>query len=326
MNLAIAGVGNNITALVQGVYYYQALASTHPQADLPGIRRPVIDDIPVDGLDFVAAYDVTAGKVGADLAEAIFAAPNNYPRLEVRVPTQNVVVEQGVVEDGDRDEQIERIAKSLSEAQAEVLLYSLPAGRKWAAEMYAEAALAAGVALVNCTPDVIARDRALLARYTEANLPLVGDDLASHFGTSVVHKSLLKLLADRGLTLTSSYQFNLGGNQDFQNLNAGGTEKKQSKLNALSVGAEAQQKVHMMPFGYVPQLADQKVAHLNIEGMGWAGTPITVDLKLKVQDSSNAAGVIIDLVRFAAARRRAQQGGFVDEASSLLKSPPGTPA
>ncbi len=155
-------------------------------------------------------------------------------------------------------------------------------------------------------------------------MPLIGDDLASHFGTSVVHGALLRLLEERGLTLVSSYQVNLGGNQDFQNLRDRGAEKRQSKLNALSAAESTPSKVHMMPFGYEPQLGDQKVAHVNIEGLGWAGTPISLDLRLKVHDSSGAAGVTIDLIRFAASARRSGIGGFVEGAESLLKSPPGT--
>jgi myo-inositol-1-phosphate synthase len=142
----------------------------------------------------------------------------------------------------------------------------------------------------------------------------------------VVHRSLLRLLAERGLTLVSSYQFNLGGNQDFQNLSESGTEKRQSKLNALSADESTLNRIHMMPFGYVPQMGDVKVAHVNIEGIGWARTPVSLDVKLKVHDSSGAAGVTVDLIRFAASARRSSAGGFVEEAEGLLKSPPGTRA
>jgi myo-inositol-1-phosphate synthase len=163
-------------------------------------------------------------------------------------------------------------------------------------------------------------------RFVAAALPLLGDDLASHFGTSVVHKSLLRLPAERGLTLVSSYQFNLGGNLDFQNLRESGTEKRQSKLNALPADESTLNRVHMVPFGYVPHMGDEKVAHVNIEGIGWAGTPVSLDLKLKVHDSSGAAGVTVDLIRFAASARRSSAGGFVEEAEGLLKPPPGTRA
>jgi myo-inositol-1-phosphate synthase len=151
-------------------------------------------------------------------------------------------------------------------------------------------------------------------------MPLLGDDLASQFGTSVVHNALLRLLEERGLTLVSSYQVNLGGTEDFRNLVENSNTKKQSKLNALS----AADKVELAPLGYLPQLRSQKVAHLNIEAQGWGETAISLDVKLKVHDPSGAAGVNIDLVRMAASALRAGRGGYLAEASSLLKSPPGT--
>ncbi|MFI7072972.1 hypothetical protein [Micromonospora sediminicola] len=203
---------------------------------------------------------------------------------------------------------------------AEVLLYSAPSGRPGIARAYAEAALRAGVAFVNTTSDPVARDPELLDRFAAAGLPLVGDDLASQFGTSVVHAALLRLLAERGLTLVSSYQVNLGGTEDFRNLVQNANTKKQSKLNAL--GSD---RVEMAPLGYLPHLGSRKVAHLNIEARGWGETAVSLDVRLTVDDPSGAAGVNIDLVRMAAAARRAGRGGQLAEAASLLKSPPGTP-
>jgi myo-inositol-1-phosphate synthase len=202
---------------------------------------------------------------------------------------------------------------------AEVVPYSAPSGRPSIALAYAEAALAAGAAFINTTSDPIARDVGLLARFAAAGLPVIGDDLASQFGTSVLHRTLLRLLEERGLTLVSSYQVNLGGTEDFRNLAENPNTKKQSKLNA--VGSDV---VQMAPLGYLPQLGPEKVAHLNIEARGWGGTPVSLDVKLKVHDPSGAAGVNIDLIRLAADALRSGRGGYVAEAASLLKSPPGT--
>jgi myo-inositol-1-phosphate synthase len=231
-------------------------------------------------------------------------------------------VEEGITEQDGRA--FQRVVSRLREAQAEVLLYSLPTGLQWAATAYARAALEAGVAFVNCTPEIVARSPELLAEFAAAGVPLIGDDLASHLGTSVVHRALLGLLAERGLSLASSYQLNIGGNEDFRNLRERGASKRQSKLNALAQEGVDTTKVEVIPSaGYVSHLRDHKVAILNIEGLGWAGTPVSVDLKLKVQDSSNAAGVIIDLIRIAAAAGRDRRGGFAAAAVGVLKSPAG---
>jgi myo-inositol-1-phosphate synthase len=203
---------------------------------------------------------------------------------------------------------------------AEVLLYSAPSGRPHTARAYAEVALRAGAAFVNTTSDPVARDDALRGRFERAGLPLIGDDLASQFGSSVVHRALLRLVEERGLTLVSSYQVNLGGTEDFRNLVENPNTKQRSKLNA--VGSD---RVQMAPLGYLPHLRSEKVAHLNIEAQGWGGTGISLDVHLKVHDPSGAAGVNIDLVRFAADALRNGRGGYLEEAAALLKSPPGTP-
>ncbi|MEV4915838.1 hypothetical protein AB0K47_03340 [Streptomyces tirandamycinicus] len=321
--VAVAGIGNNISALAQGIRYYAKLdAEGVAPGALPGIRRADIGGLAVHDVELVAAYDIDSRKVGSDLHEAVLQAPNNYPRLAVDMPPSGVLVEQGISRDEDLDEATRRVAESLRASDAEVLLYSLPTGLQWAATAYAEAALAAGVSFVNCTPEFVGRDESIHARYVSAGVPLIGDDLASHFGTSVVHRSLLKLFTERGITLGSSYQLNLGGNEDFRNLREQGASKRESKLNALAQEGVALDDVEIIPSaGYVAHLQDHKVAYLNIEGMGWANTPVEVDLKLRVQDSSNAAGVIIDLIRIAAASSRVGEKGFVPAAAPLLKSP-----
>ncbi|MET8350639.1 MULTISPECIES: inositol-3-phosphate synthase [unclassified Micromonospora] len=308
VRVAVAGVGNNTSALVQGIALYRQTGS------LVGVRRPMIDGLGVADIDFVAAFATSAEKIGKDLTEAIFVAPNNFPRLDCDLPRADVPVTRGLVDATE----VDRVAAAL--AGAEVLLYSAPSGRPETARAYAEAACKAGVAFVNTTSDAIARDPMWGERFQEAGLPLLGDDLASQFGTSVVHNALLRLLEERGLTLVSSYQVNLGGTEDFRNLVENSNTKKQSKLNALS----AADKVELAPLGYLPHLKSQKVAHLNIEAQGWGETAISLDVKLKVHDPSGAAGVNIDLIRMAASALRAGRGGYLAEASSLLKSPPGT--
>lgn len=308
VRVAVAGAGNNTSALVQGIAFYRQTGS------LSGIRSPMIDGLGVGDIDFVAAFAISEQKIGKDLTEAIFMPPNNFPRLDCDLPKANVSVTRGLV-DGN---EVDRVAAAL--AGAEVLLYSAPSGRPETARAYAEAACEAGVAFINTTSDAIARDPIWTSRFEAAGLPLLGDDLASQFGTSVVHNTLLRLLEERGVTLVSSYQVNLGGTEDFRNLVENPNTKKQSKLNALT----AADKVQLAPLGYLSHLKSQKVAHLNIEAQGWGGTAVSLDVKLKVHDPSGAAGVNIDLIRIAASALRGGRGGYPVEASSLLKSPPGT--
>ncbi|MEU8129442.1 inositol-3-phosphate synthase [Micromonospora sp. NPDC049049] len=308
VRVAVVGVGNNTSALVQGLALYRQSGS------LVGIRRPTIDGIGVGDIDIVAAFATSEEKVGRDLTEAIFLAPNNFPRLDCGLPTAGVPVTKGLVAATEGP----RVAAAL--AGAEVLLYSAPSGRPEIAQAYAEAAHTAGVAFINTTADPVARDPRRMERFEAAGLPLLGDDLASQFGTSVLHKALLRLLEERGLTLVSSYQVNLGGTEDFRNLVENPDTKMRSKLNALS-GAGS---VEVAPLGYLPHLASQKVAHLNLEAQGWGATAVSLDVKLKVHDPSGAAGVNIDLIRIAASALRDGRGGHSAEATSLFKSPPGT--
>ncbi|MET8909963.1 inositol-3-phosphate synthase [Micromonospora sp. NPDC004551] len=305
--VAVVGVGNNTSALVQGLNFYRRTGS------LVGIHRPEVAGLGVGDVDVVAAFAISDAKVGRDLHEAIFLPPNNFPRLDAELPPSGVTVQRGLVDATE----IERLAQSLE--GAEVLLYSAPSGRPETARAYAEAALAAGVAFVNTTSDAVAREASRLERFTTAGVPLIGDDLASQFGSSVVHRALLRLLEERGLTLVSSYQVNLGGTEDFRNLVENPNTKQQSKANA--VGSD---KVQMAPLGYLSHLGSQKIAHLNVEAQGWGGTEVSLDVRLKVHDPSGAAGVNIDLVRMAAGALRAGRGGYLPEAAALLKSPPGT--
>jgi myo-inositol-1-phosphate synthase len=314
VKVAVVGVGNNVSALVQGIALHRATGS------LVGIRRPVLDGLAVADIDFVAAFATSPEKIGTDLCEAIFLPPNNFPRLASELPLSGVTVRRGL-SDSDPAE-VERVAGDL--AGAEVVLYAAPSGRLQTAHAYAGAALRAGAAFVNTTSDAVARDPRLLEQYAAAGLPLLGDDLASQFGTSVVHHALLRLLEERGLTLTSSYQVNLGGTEDFRNLVENSSTKHQSKLNALAAEGAAADRVQMAPLGYLPHLRSHKVAHINIEAQAWGETSVSVDVKLKVHDPSGAAGVNVDLIRMAASALRQRRAGYPAEATPLLKSPPGT--
>lgn len=305
--VAVVGVGNNTSALVQGILFYRNTGS------LVGVHRPEIAGLGVGDIDFVAAFAISDGKVGRDLHEAILMPPNNFPRIEAELPPSGVTVRRGLVDSTE----VQRVARELE--RAEVLLYSAPSGRTETARAYAEAALLAGVAFVNTTSDPIARDPFWLKRFEDARRPLLGDDLASQIGASAVHRALLRLLEERGITLVSSYQVNLGGTEDIRNLVENPSTKKQSKLNAL--GSD---KVQLAPLGYLPHLRSQKVAHLNIEARGWGEAEVSLEVRLKVDDPAGAAGVNIDLIRIAATALRAGRGGYPVEASALLKSPPGT--
>ena len=313
VRVAVVGVGNNISALVQGIALYRATGS------LAGIRTPVLDGMGVGDIEFVAAFAISPERIGRDLADAIFLPPNNFPRLTAELPLTGVTVRRGLTDAAEA----ERVAAEL--AGAEVVLYAAPSGRPETARAYAQAALLAGAAFINTTSDSVARDRQWLDRFAAAGLPLVGDDLTSQFGTSVVHHALLRLLKERGLTLTSSYQVNLGGTEDFRNLVEHGNTKLQSKLNALDADGTAPDLVQVAPLGYLPRLNSHKVAHINIEAQAWGETPVSLDVKLKVHDPSGGAGVIIDLIRMAASALRQRRGGYPAEAAPLLKSPPGTP-
>ncbi|RSN09234.1 inositol-3-phosphate synthase [Nonomuraea sp. WAC 01424] len=316
VRVAVVGVGNNVSALVQGIALYRASGS------VAGIRRPVLEGLGVGDVDFVAAFATSPEKVGRDLSEVIFLPPNNYPRIIGELPLSGVTVCRGITDAADGAE-VDRVAAEL--AGAEVVLYAAPSGRPETALAYAEAALRAGkAAFVNTTSDPVARDPQVLDRFAAAGLPLLGDDLTSQFGTSIVHHALLRLLEERGLTLTSSYQVNLGGTEDFRNLVEHGEGKMRSKLNALTSQGEAPDLVEVAPLGYLPHLKSHKVAHINIEAQAWGETTVSLDVKLKVHDPSGAAGVNIDLIRMAAGASRQHRGGYLDEAASLLKSPPGT--
>jgi myo-inositol-1-phosphate synthase len=338
VKLAVVGVGNNISALVQGVYLYQKKyeEANNASMNFPGVSLEQIGGLKVTDIEFVAAIDVNENKVNKDISKAIFAEPNNYPKLDVELNDLGVPVYPGVTLDGIPDHLLDnckgikqseesdkdKIVKYLIDSGAEVLLYSLPTNSKQCANFYSECSLEAGVAFVNCTPDIVGRNETLINAYRERGVPLLGDDLASQIGSSILQREILQLLTKRGLNLTEAYQINVGGNTDFKNLMVNGHLKNESKKNALSGEMINTDLIEVIPSaGVLKQLNDQKVCFMSMSAQGWGYTPITIDLKLVVQDSSNAAGVIIDLVRIAALARRNKMGGFIDCAAYFLKSP-----
>lgn len=335
IRVAVAGIGNNVSALVQGIHYYLSKPVKSDEEAQPGLSRPSVGGYTVRDVDFVAAFDINRDKIGKRLDEAIFIPPNNYPSLDVEVPPSATIVRAGPILDGapphlaekfhthNEDVSEQGIVGALAQSGADVLLYSLPTGAQRAADFYARCALKARVAFVNCTPETVAQNPEVLAQFREAGLPILGDDLASHMGSSVIHKTLLKLFLDRGIEIENSYQLNTGGNMDFKNLTKQGGSKARSKKNALKDVIADTSKVEIIPSaGYIPSLGDHKVAFMKINGLGWGGAKVVLDVTLTVLDSSNAAGVIIDLIRVAALARDAGIGGFVDGAGYLLKSPP----
>jgi len=335
IRVAIAGVGNCASSLVQGVSYYRdALA----EEVVPGLMHVVLGGYHVGDLDFVAAFDVDAGKVGTDLGKAIFAGQNNTIRF-AEVGDLGVTVERGPTLDGLGRYYREVVEESpappvdvigvLRRSGADVLVAYLPVGSEAAQRHYAEAALAAGVAFVNAIPVFIASDPVWAARFTAAGVPIVGDDIKSQVGSTIVHRVLTRLFEDRGLALDHTYQLNVGGNMDFRNMleRERLESKKLSKTQAVTSQIEhtplPDDDVHIGPSDHVPWLADRKWAYIRMEGRNFGDVPLNLELKLEVWDSPNSAGVIIDAVRCAkVALDRGIGGPLVGPSAYFMKSPP----
>jgi len=345
VRVAIAGVGSCASALVQGVAYYTA----HDPEKSPGLMHARIGPYAIADVEFVAAFDVDARKVGRPLGEAIFALPNRTAIFQrdlaagggIRPPS--ACVEMGPVLDGvaehmasyPADESF-RIASSpavdvaavLRAARADVLVNYLPVGAERATWHYAEACLEAGVALVNCIPVFVASDPAWAARFERAGLPVIGDDVKSQLGATIVHRSLARLFSDRGVELERTYQLNTGGNTDFLNMleRSRLESKKRSKTESVQSQLDSPlnpAKIHVGPSDYVAWQGDNKLAFIRMEGRGFGGQPIEVELRLSVQDSPNSAGVVIDAVRCAKLARDRGLAGAIDAASAwFMKSPP----
>jgi len=334
IRLAIAGVGNCASSLVQGLTYYR---DADPTDAVPGLMHVDLGGYHIRDIEVVAAFDVDADKVGVDVAKAIFSGPNNTIRF-AEVGALGVTVQRGPTFDGfgeyytqvceESPQEPVDVAAVLREARADVLVSYLPVGSEQAQKHYAQACLDAGVAFVNAIPVFIASDPVWAARFTEAGVPIVGDDIKSQVGATIVHRTLARLFEDRGTTVDHTYQLNFGGNMDFMNMleRSRLRSKKLSKTRSVTSQIESgisDHDVHIGPSDHVPWLDDRKWAFIRLEGRNFGDVPLTVELKLEVHDSPNSAGVIIDAVRCAKlAADRGLGGPVLSACQYFMKTPP----
>ena len=334
INVAIIGVGNYASALIQGIEKYKDATN---KDSIPGLMHPVLGKYGLSNIKVVAAFDVDSNKVGLDLSKAIFAKPNNLLKF-AEVPKTGVIVQRGMTHDGigkftsgiikKADGSTSDIVKILVENKVDVVINYLPVGSEQATKWYVEQVLAAGCAFVNCIPVFIAREDYWQKRFKDKGLPIVGDDIKSQVGATIVHRVLARLFEDRGVRLDRTYQLNFGGNTDFLNMleRSRLTSKKISKTNAVQSQLEKElptDEVHIGPSDHVPWLEDRKWAYIRLEGTSWGDVPLNVELKLEVEDSPNSAGVAIDAIRCAKIAMDTGVSGAVEAPSAyFMKSPP----
>jgi myo-inositol-1-phosphate synthase len=334
VKIAIVGVGNCASALVQGLEHYREASS---EDRVPGLMHVELGGYHVGDVEVVSAFDVDAKKVGKDVAEAIFSEPNNTIRF-ADVPMIGVSVSRGPTLDGlgtyyrdvieESPEPEAEVVQTLRDTQADVLVSYLPVGSEQAARFYAECALEAGVGFVNCLPVFIASDPTWAKRFVDANVPIVGDDIKSQVGATITHRVLTKLFEDRGVKLSRTYQLNFGGNMDFMNMleRERLTSKKVSKTQSVQSQLEKpldKQSIHIGPSDHVPWLEDRKWAMIRLEGQAFGDVPLNIELKLEVWDSPNSAGIVIDAVRCAKlALDRGVGGPLIGPSAYFMKSPP----
>jgi len=334
VRVGIIGVGNCASSFIQGLAYYRNSVDNSP---LPGLMNMEVGGYRADDIEIASAFDVNAAKVGSDVADAILAPPNNTFRF-ASVPSTGVTVARGRVLDGlgkylkdeikvSDDPEVD-VARILKQTRTEIVVSYLPVGAQRATEYYAECALEAGCAFVNCVPVFIASNRSWRERFENAKLPLVGDDIKSQVGATIVHRTLANLFRERGVRIDRTYQLNFGGNSDFKNmlererLESKRISKTQSVTSQFEAPLEAG-NVHVGPSDFVPWLTDRKWAYIRLEGTTFGGVPLNVELKLEVWDSPNSAGVVIDAVRCAKlALDRGIGGALIGPSSYFMKSPP----
>jgi myo-inositol-1-phosphate synthase len=335
VRVAIIGVGNCANALVQGVHYYR---DADPADRVPGLMHVDLGGYHVSDIEFSAAFDIDADKVGKDLSEAIWAGQNNTIKfVEDDVPKLGVPVQRGMTHDGLGKYLKEKITKAegstvdiaqvLRDTRTDVVVSYLPVGSEQATKWYVEQVLEAGCGFVNCIPVFIAREDYWNNRFKKAGLPIIGDDIKSQVGATIVHRTMARLFGERGVKLLRTSQLNVGGNMDFYNMleRERLESKKISKTNAVTSIVEdemAPENVHVGPSDYVPWLTDRKWAHIRLEGQAFGDVPLTAELKLEVWDSPNSAGIVIDAVRCLKLGLDNGIGGQLDGPSSyLMKSP-----
>jgi myo-inositol-1-phosphate synthase len=333
VRVAIIGVGNCASSFVQGVEFYR---DADPTQAVPGLMHVDLGGYQVGDIEFSAAFDVDATKVGRDLSEAIWAGQNNTLKF-ADVPHLGVPVHRGMTHDGIGRYLAEKIEKApgptddisqiLKDTHTDVVVSYLPVGAEQATKWYVEHVLEAGCAFVNCIPVFIAREDYWSRRFEKANLPIIGDDIKSQVGATIVHRALARLFADRGVKLLRTSQLNVGGNMDFYNMleRERLESKKISKTNAVTSILDHElppDDVYIGPSDYVPWLTDRKWAHIRVEGQAFGDVPLNMELKLEVWDSPNSAGIVIDAVRCCKLALNHGVGGQLDGPSSyLMKSP-----
>lgn len=306
VKVAIAGVGNCASSLVQGIEYYRNAEETD---FIPGLMHVNFGGYHISDISFVAAFDVNAEKVGRDLSDAIFTSPNCTARF-AEVPDLGVEVQKGPVLDGlgrylknevpvDKRQKEVDVARALEESGADLLINYLPVGSAQATRYYAQAALDTGCGFVNCIPEFIASDTQWAERFAEAGLPVAGDDIKSQVGATILHRTLAQLLKDRGVKLERTYQLNIGGNTDFQNMlqESRLKSKRISKTEAVTSILDYDVPTRIGPSDFVPFLGDNKQAFIHLEGRKFGDIPLTIDVRLSVEDSPNSAGVAVDAIR-----------------------------
>ena len=339
IRVAIVGVGNCASSLVQGLEYYKG----RNKEAFTGLMHARIGDWGPSDVEVVAAFDIDRRKVGKRVEEAIFAKPNCTKVFQSALPVSDVTVQMGPVLDGvaphmadypddeafrPSDEEPVDVVRTLKDAKAEVLVCYMPVGSEDAVRHYARACLAARVAMVNCVPVFIASDAEWAKKFRDADLPIVGDDIKSQVGATIVHRTLTRLFGDRGVPLDRTYQLNTGGNTDFLNMKDRDRLKSKKVSKTESVQSQLDERlesrnIHIGPSDYVPWQDDNKVAFIRMEGRGFGDVPLELELRLSVQDSPNSAGVVIDAIRCAKLGLERGIGGPLEAASAYyMKSPP----
>ena len=334
IRVAVVGVGNCASSLIQGVEYYR---NADPAARVPGLMHVQFGEYHVSDVSFVAAFDIDAKKVGFDLAEAIWASENNTIKI-ADVPPSGVIVQRGATLDGlgkyyretstESDQEPVDVVATLRAAQVDVVVCYLPVGSEAAAKFYAQCAIDAGCAFVNALPVFIAGTKEWADKFTAAGLPIIGDDIKSQVGATITHRVLAKLFEDRGVLLERTMQLNVGGNMDFLNMleRERLESKKISKTQAVTSQVDRDlgaRNVHIGPSDYVAWLDDRKWAYVRLEGRAFGDVPLNLEYKLEVWDSPNSAGVIIDAIRAVKiAKDRGIGGPLISASSYLMKSPP----
>jgi len=330
IRVAIAGIGCCTSHLVQGVYKYYNVEDN--KTWVPGLMHPVLGDYKIRDIKYVAAFDIDRNKVGKDLAEAIFAKPNNMTKF-AEVPKQNVEVKMGPILDGAPahlrkffdvadDYKPCDVVKELKDSQADILVNFIPTGSEKAAKFYADCAIEAGCAFINCMPEFISSNQEYVEKAKKAGVPLIGDDIKSQIGATILHRVLAQLCVDRGIKINKTSQLNFAGNTDFVNLVKRGETKEFSKKASVESTIPYKTEISV-GFGYIGLQKDNKICRLYFEGENFGGNPVTINLELSVEDSANAAGCIIDAIRYAKIALDRKVGGPLYSVSSyLMKHPP----